>query len=76
MFQLNIFLNVDFMAIKPQKGHEIGHISVCNFYPIVVTKKVSHSGVTKGPADPAVWGGGGGGGGGGGAILGGRQIAV
>ena len=33
------------------------------------------SGVTKGPADPAVRGGGGGGGGGG-AVLGGRQIVV
>ena len=39
-FQLNISLNVDFMAIKPQKVHKIGHISVCNFYPIVATKKV------------------------------------
>ena len=42
MFQLNISLNVDFMATKPQKVHKIGHISVLNFYPIVVTKKVSH----------------------------------
>ena len=39
MFQLNISLNVYFMAIKPQKVHKIGHISVCNFYPIVITKK-------------------------------------
>ena len=42
VFQLNISLNVDLMAKKPQKVHKIGHISVCNFYPIVVTKKASH----------------------------------
>ena len=42
MFQLNISLNVDIMAIKPQKVHKIGHISVCNFYLIVVTKRISH----------------------------------
>ena len=30
---------MNFMAIKPQKNAQNGHISVCNFYPIVVTKK-------------------------------------
>ena len=30
------------MAKKTQKVHKIGHISVYNFYPIAVTKKVSH----------------------------------
>ena len=42
MFQPNISLNVDFMAIKSQKAHKIGHILVCNFCPIVVTKKAPH----------------------------------
>ena len=40
MFQLSKSLNVDFMAKKPQKVHKTGHILVCNFYPIEVTKKV------------------------------------
>ena len=42
LFQLNISLNMDFMAKKHQKVHKTGHISVFNFYPIAVTKKVSH----------------------------------
>ena len=33
---------MDFMAKKHQKVHKTGHISVFNFYPIAVTKKVSH----------------------------------
>ena len=30
------------MTKKPEKLHKIGHISVCNFYPIAVTKKVAN----------------------------------
>ena len=30
------------MTKKPEKLQKIGHISVCNFYPIAVTKKASH----------------------------------
>ena len=41
-FIKDISLNVDFMAKKPQRVHKTGHISVFNFYPIAVTKKVSH----------------------------------
>ena len=40
--EANFSLNVDFMAKNPKNMHKIGHVSVCNFYPIEVTKKVLH----------------------------------
>ena len=42
LFKVKSALNVDFMAKSPKKMHKIGHISVYSFYPIAVTKKVSH----------------------------------
>ena len=56
------------LAFKCREGHPL-------LRTLSTDGRKSHSGVTKGPADPAVRGGGGGGGGGG-AILGGRQIVV
>ena len=51
---INIFITINLHDIcfyllmwilwstKPQKVHKIGHISVVNFYPIAVIKKVLH----------------------------------